>query len=111
MDIETVKKNGVIIVHISGRLDGISSPELHTHLTNLTEEGLQCLVLNMEQLNFISSVGFRVIVASAKAIQAKKGEFLLSGLNGAVEKAFKMAALDRIFKIFDTPEAAISGKV
>jgi len=108
MEIKTINKGDATIIKIDDRLDGTSSPELQKYLNEITKQDLKLIVLDMEFLNFISSVGFRVIVSSAKAVQAKKGKFVLSGINGAVEKAFKMAALDRIFKIYDNVDNALT---
>ena len=57
---------------LDGRLDAVTSPEAEEILLQMTER-FETLILNMEQLQYISSAGLRVLKKTYMAAVRKNG--------------------------------------
>lgn len=69
-----------------GRLDTVTAPELEAELEKILPE-TNALVFDMEQLEYISSAGLRIILKTQKALKSK-GEFKLIHVKEAVQEVF-----------------------
>ncbi|CAN2040105.1 anti-sigma B factor antagonist [Candidatus Magnetomoraceae bacterium gMMP-15] len=107
MRVKTTQKKEATIVDVSGRIDGITAPDFQRNLNEVSNEHSKIVIINMNELEYISSVGFRVIIATSKKLKAANSDILLAGLQGNVKKAFVMARFDLLFNIFDTKNAAL----
>ena len=108
MEIGTKEKSNAIIISVQGRLDAATSPQFDKAFTDLISKGSRTFLLNMGDLEYISSAGLRSILAAAKQLKEKQGTIFFVGLRGPVEEVFKISGFYSIFQIFDTEEDALS---
>jgi anti-anti-sigma factor len=101
------EKNGVMIVTATQRLDGATSPELEKYLTDIASETSSNVILDLGDLEYISSAGLRVVLATAKNLKTQKRELFISGLTGPVSDVFQLSGFSAILKIFDTNAQAL----
>ena len=86
MTIDKKKEGNQMILKVSGRLDTMTAPELETTIKeNL--EGTTALVLDFENLEYISSAGLRVVLGARKAMGAD-GAFSVRNLCSDVKEIF-----------------------
>lgn len=92
------KKNGnELTVEIIGRLDTTTAPQLEAEMT--TElEGVTALVLDFAKLEYISSAGLRVILATQKTMN-KQGSMKLINVNSDVMEVFEITGFCDILDI------------
>lgn len=107
MEIIATKENNVVIVSVKGRMDAITSPDFEKELSGLIGKGEKGFLINLADLEYISSAGLRSILATAKSLKAKEGTILFIGLQGSVKEVFKISGFYSIFKIFETKEEAL----
>ena len=107
MEIETRHENEAVVVTVTGRVDAVTSPELEDSLSDLVESDAKVIILGLDELEYISSAGLRVILATAKKLKAKQGDVVLAGLQGDVKNVFDISGFTSIFRIFDTVEDAL----
>ena len=106
MNIQTKKEKNAVLVSVSGRMDAVTAPEFEKNLSDLIAKGETAFLVNLGELEYISSAGLRSILATAKKLKEKQGKILFAGLRGPVEEVFKFSGFHSIFKIFDSEEAA-----
>ncbi|MDO5852178.1 MAG: anti-sigma factor antagonist [Methanobacteriaceae archaeon] len=70
MEIKQTNKNDLIIIEVSGRIDTNNSLELASVLNNISTD--IPLILDLKDLEFISSSGLRILLAKQKAVNNKK---------------------------------------
>ncbi len=107
MKLHTRKEGNVMIISVKGRLDAVTSPEFENQLSEMISKGDALFVLNLSELEYISSAGLRSILATAKKLKQKEGRILFAGLKGPVDEVFKISGFHSIFKIYDSEEAAL----
>lgn len=105
MKITTEDQNSGTIVHISGKIDALTSDELEGTLKRLCDQGTEKLVVDLENVQYISSAGLRVLIVISKMMSGK-GFFCICSANESVLKIIKMAGFDAFMNIFDNIETA-----
>ena len=103
MKIETNEADGVVSFVFEGRLDAVSSEGAETEMTNaIAEKGLY--LYNLAALEYISSAGLRVLLATTKLIQRNDGRFIMCAPNHNVRHILDISGFASIFPIVDTLE-------
>ncbi len=109
MEITTKKNNnGVLIINLNGRLDATTSNGLQSKIAQQIDAGEDKLLINFEQLVYISSAGLRVLITALKLLQAKQGKLLLSNMNKDILNVLKISGFTQILTIKDTEEQALA---
>ncbi len=108
MDILERRAGEVGIISLSGRLDAYSASDVETKMNSMTDVAQVRLVVSLEQLEYISSSGLRVLLAGLKKARAQQGDIKLACLRPYIKEVFDIAGFTRLFSIFDTDESAIA---
>jgi len=108
MEINTRKKDNVLVISLKGRLDAVTAPDFDKKLESLLSEGENALIINFSELKYISSAGLRSILASAKQLKANDGRMLLAELRGPVKEVFEISGFYSIFQIFESEADALN---
>lgn len=98
MQMELTKEGDNLLVRIEGRLDTVSSPGLEETL-QANMEGIRSLTLDFTLLEFISSAGLRVLLATHKAMKGRRGVMVVRGINQEVREVFDITGFLDILNI------------
>jgi anti-sigma B factor antagonist len=110
MDILTSsQENGVVLIEIEGDIDAHTAPQLERTLNDLVAQGHNRLVLDVSQVDFISSAGLRAITFANRDVSQRGGQVRLCRLNAQTRRIFELAALDEWLKIYNTRQEAMEG--
>ena len=107
MEVEGIKKNGVLVVKVTGRMDAVTAPDFEKKCIKWIDEGEKVFILDFKGLEYISSAGLRSILAAGKKLKAQNGKLLFCNMNGMVKGVFDISGFASIFPIFDTLEQAL----
>ena len=95
MKINFNNNNGILNVALDGRLDTTTAPELESFIGDHYEE-TGSIVINCENLSYISSAGLRVLLATQKKT---KGAMKLINVCELVMEVFEMTGFADILVI------------
>lgn len=109
MQISEEKNGDVLTVGLKGRLDSASSKTVEEFLLKKIDAGEKWLVLDLSQLDYISSVGLRVFMMGAKRLKVVQGKIVVCSLTGPIKQVFEIAGFTNLFPMFDSREAAAAG--
>jgi anti-anti-sigma factor len=93
-----------------GRVDHRSAAELEATLAPLLSRCVErkcALVLDLSAVDYISSVGLRVLMISAKQMRAAEAKLFVAALQGVVAEIFAISRFDKILIVHPTLEAAL----
>ncbi len=107
LKIESSKQGNAALVQTAGRMDAESAPQFETACEQYLREGSTHIVVDLAQLQYVSSMGLRSFLVIAKQAKAKGGGVLLCGMKGFVKEVFDMTNVTPLFTLFDSTEAAI----
>ncbi len=97
MEINKVIKDGCCKLDLSGRLDTITSPQLEEELKELPEN-INELILDLKELEYVSSAGLRVFLNAQKSMSAK-GKMVLRNVNEEIMEVLDMTGFTQILTI------------
>ena len=97
MTIEKTTENEKVTLTVSGRLDTTTAPEIEAALDEVLENTKE-LIFNLENLEYISSAGLRVILKAQKSM-ITKGSMKLTGVNDSIMEVFDITGFLDILTI------------
>ena len=99
MKISQENTNGIEVLRVKGNLDSNTAQEFETRIYETLENGQRKLILNLEELEYISSAGIRVILKTAKDLKRVDGNIILCALQDYVKEVFDIAGFDGFLNI------------
>lgn len=107
MNITTQKIDECIVFVVEGKIDASNAAEFETAFTKELSADAQKVIVDLSQLEYLSSAGLRSLLLLAKSVQKTGGSSVLCGINGIVEEVLKISGFLNIFKNFATVEEAM----
>ncbi|MBR0059533.1 MAG: STAS domain-containing protein [Methanobrevibacter sp.] len=87
-----------LLMAVEGRIDTITSQELDKEI-NAEIGNFESLTLDFTDLEYISSAGLRVLIATQKKLKASDIPLVIKNINDSVREIFRMSGFDKILKI------------
>ena len=97
LNIETKRNASELTVALSGRLDTNTAPELEAALKTALE-GVEELTFDFEKLDYISSAGLRVLLATQKTMN-RQGSMKVKNANEIIMEIFEVTGFADILTI------------
>lgn len=108
MNVDRTELKRCVLLTLHGRIDSATAPDLQNVINEITEEGNFKLVLDMDDVEFISSAGLWVLVnAQKKCKRFNRGEVVLADVPKRVYDALDLAGFIPYFKIYEDPTLAV----
>lgn len=108
MNIHKRDANGVTVFEMDGRVDTQGAVEMDLALQAAVSEGKHRIVLDMAEVNYISSAGLRTLADVLTNTRKDSGDLKLVALNRKALRVLRIVGFDKFFSIYDTLEAALS---
>ena len=108
MEIATQEYKRVAVMSVSGRVDSSTAPELESQLSQVVDGGRHHIVLDLKDVEYMSSAGLRAMVSTLKKVKRVNGDLRLANPSARVEEVLRLAGLTSIFSIHSTQEEAVA---
>jgi anti-anti-sigma factor len=94
------------VLHVGGRIDFESSLDFEQQVNSMIQSGGDHFVIELSDVELLSSAGLRVLLSTAKRVQHRHAELALASPSQVVLQVFRISHFDLLFKIFPTlPDA------
>jgi anti-sigma B factor antagonist len=108
MEITTQEFKHGDLVTVTGRVDSSTAPEFTKALEKINEAGRFKIAVDMSELEYMSSAGFRALLASQRNCKKyNRGELVLVKVPERIREALELAGFTELFKTFDDPIEAV----
>jgi len=107
MEIHIRELGNVTVADLKGDLDTNTAAQCEARLKEIIEGGTTKVLLNLEQLDFMSSAGLRVSLATAKLLQSHGGTLRVCCLNETVQEIFEMSGFITILNVTKTERESL----
>ena len=84
---------------MTGRVDGTNADHYQLEISNLVKTGNQSFTIDLSELVYISSVGLRIFLKTAKDLKAQDRALILSKPNSEILGLLLMSGFDKIISI------------
>ena len=101
------KEWDVDVMTVYGRVDAEHAPEIESAGRNILTTPYQKLLINLSEVEYLSSAGLCALLNLAKLAQAKHGRFFLCSPSAHVLQILKLSGFDKILAIRDSVQAAL----
>jgi anti-anti-sigma factor len=95
-------------VKLSGPLTARRADEVRQLFRDLARQGIQRVVVDLEDVPFIDSRGLVALIAGYKAFGGESGTFRLVGIHEQPRLVFELTGFDRIFQMVGDDLAGVT---
>lgn len=106
MNLTTDVRDTAAIVAISGRLTAAGAPRLRTAVNELLATGVNRIVVDLGQTDFVDSSGLGALIGGLKNTRLKGGDLRIAAVPESVQTVLKLTNLDRVLRSHATAEEA-----
>ena len=108
MDLKTTRKGQVLIVYPSGIIDNKNTNSFEHSLIDLIDKNNDChLLLNLKELNFISSTGLRIFISMGRRLKERNKNIMICNANDAVTETIEIINIKHIVAFFKNEDEAL----
>jgi len=97
----------VDVIAVSGRIDSSSVREFDAALKGVLDSSRHNIVLDLAQVDYMSSAGLRAMVAALRECKKKGGDVRLGPMSNRVSEVLSLAGLDSLFQAYKDTTAAV----
>jgi anti-sigma B factor antagonist len=98
---------GVQLIHLIGRLDIVGTQLVDLKFTAYTASRKAPVLVDLSQVHYIASVGIRLLLTNASALDASGAKMVLLQPQPVVEQILRTAGLDQVMPIAGSIEEGL----
>lgn len=100
-------QSDISIIRVGGYIDTTTSSELERALDSLLKAGVFRVIIDLGNVDYISSAGWGIFISEIKGIRERGGDLKLARMIPDVYEVFELLEFHYILKAFDTIEGAL----
>ena len=98
MDVIKYYNEKELTLSVEGRINSVTSRELDEEIKN--ELGnFDSLILDFSNLDYISSAGLKVLIATQRKLKPDNIPFIIKNSNDVIMEVFRLSGVDRVLEI------------
>jgi anti-sigma B factor antagonist len=102
------QQDGVCLLHLKGFLDAHTAAQFETVIQRRVANGDVRLVVNCNELSYISSAGLGVFMSFIEELREQHGDIRIAALIPKVRQVFEILGFTEIFELFPTVDEAVA---
>lgn len=111
LQISTESRGDAVVVRCAGEVDLATVGELRTTLQGAQVDGATQLVLVLDEVTFMDSIGLGVLIGAHKRARVLQGELIIVCTSRQVLNLLRATSLDRVFRLVDDLGEALEGEL
>lgn len=97
----------VTLLKVKGFIDTTTAPDFEKAFQGVLKDKKFKLVIDLKDVNYISSAGWGIFISEIKRIRGQKGDLLLVGMNSEVAEVFELLEFNTILKAYPDADSAV----
>ena len=102
------RDTNALTVKVQGRIDGSNASEFQDRVKSIFTNEDKTVMMDMSELEYISSAGLRVVLMLAKLLEQRKVNFMIHSLSDSIKEVFEISGFDKIISVHDSRERALA---
>ncbi|NNG26613.1 MAG: STAS domain-containing protein [Ignavibacteriaceae bacterium] len=109
MKISIIEREQASIIKIeSNQMLGYEAQDFHDAIHNSLEKNKKKIVIDLSNLQFISSWGIGILIHGYTTVNNKEGNFILAAVPDIVNDSLKKTKLDTVFSKYGSVDEALN---
>ena len=100
-------KGDISVINLKGYLDAHTAPILENNFVDLIDKSRYKIVVDFQELAYISSAGLGVFMAFIEKVRDGQGDIKLVGMSEKVYNIFDLLGFPLLYEIFQTEDDAV----
>ena len=111
MEITVKEVKGVKVVHMEGSMSTDAAYDVMDELKKELQDANNNMIINLQDVKYVSSTALRVFLAIGKELKAREGELRFCCLNEIVQEVFDLSGFSssQMFQAFKSESEALEG--
>ncbi len=97
----------IALMRVSGFVDTTTSTELQQRLFQLIQNGYSHFIVDLADVQYVSSAGWGVFVGEIRGLREKSGDLKIIHMTPEVYEVFEMLEFNRILSSYESLEEAV----
>ncbi|WP_321946680.1 STAS domain-containing protein [Paraburkholderia sp. J10-1] len=98
----------VLVACLQGKLNSTNAEQTEAQILQHINRGTNQLVIDLGELDYISSAGLRVVLVTAKRLKQSAGQMALCGISNPIREVFEISGFFNILDVAESREQALS---
>jgi len=107
MQIICDKHDKALVMALSGHMDRVAAMEFDKAFTECLKNGERCVVVDMKDLEYISSAGLRSLLSANQQLKDNNGQIRLCNVGGLVKDVFVISGFESLFSMYHSYADAV----
>ncbi len=107
IDISEDRRTDAVVLALSGKLDATTAKTFEDKILAEIDSGDRRFVIDLSQLEYVSSSGLRVLLLAAKRLHSTDGKIVLCSLKEHVRQVFDLAGFSSILSLYGSRDEAL----
>ncbi len=99
-------RKSITLLEVKGKLDIATSIQLEKKLNELFHNGEKNIILDMAEVDLLTSSGIRIFMFALKKAESNGGKFTMSSLQDHIAKVLKITGVYSVLHIFQDKQEA-----
>ena len=104
LDYQVIDESRGTVLKLGGQLDTDTAPELSSTISTFQQNPPDVLILDLANLDYISSAGLRCVFQMKKLMQGSGGRFVIREPSPQVQKVFDIVKAVPVKSVFSSAE-------
>ncbi len=110
MNLELRKQGSAAVIAVEGRVDTVTAPDLEERILEWVDQGESHLVLDLSDVEYVSSAGLRALLVIAKTAKSCGGGLACCRLQDMVKRVFEVSGFTAVIPVYATLEEALPAR-
>jgi anti-anti-sigma factor len=97
----------IVLIDVKGGLDSATSPDFEAYIDRLMERGKFFIIIDAQNLAYVSSEGIGVMLYIQKKISAENGFFIACCLSQEIMTLYRLLGFERVMTLTFTRDEAV----
>jgi anti-anti-sigma factor len=97
--------SGITVINLNGTIDALGAQAIDLKFNAISGSHTKVIV-NLEKVDYLSSMGIRTIIMGAKVVQRNSGKMVILQPTADVEKVLTESGVDTLIPVFHEMVAA-----
>ena len=108
MDVTFERRDGVLIVCASGRLEAASSVAFHNSVQAEINDSDRAVIMDFEKLDYLGSAGLRVVFMTAADLKKRDAGFAVCSPPKPIAKVIRLSGIEQLIPVHSSRSDALA---